>query len=88
MYELIRRGDVDKMSFAFSVKESSYNQETRTRKIIKFKKIWDVSAVDTPAYEDTSIVARDFFKAQADAERQAMEIAEETRKRLRLKTYL
>lgn len=88
LYELVRRGDVDKMSFAFSVKEASYNQETRTRKIIKFKKIWDVSAVDTPAYEDTSIVARDFFKAQAEAERQTMEIAEETRKRLRLKTYL
>lgn len=88
LYELIRRGDIDKMSFAFTVAEHSYNRDTRTRTITKFKRIWDVSAVDIPAYPDTSITARDFYRAQAEAERQAAEAAQELRKRLLLKTYL
>ncbi|WP_207644450.1 HK97 family phage prohead protease [Thermoclostridium stercorarium] len=88
LYELIKRGDIDKMSFAFTVAEDSYDKETRTRVIKRFKKIWDVSAVDTPAYQDTYISARSFFEAQAEAERQAAEAAEELRKRLIIKTYL
>jgi HK97 family phage prohead protease len=88
LYELIRRGDIDKMSFAFTVAEEAYNKETRTRTILKFKRIWDVSAVDTPAYSDTYIAARSYFKAQAEAERQAAEAAEELRKRLIARTYL
>lgn len=88
LYELIRRGDIDKMSFAFTVAEDAYNKDTRTRTILRFKRIWDVSAVDTPAYPDTYIAARSYFEAQAEAERRAAEAAERQRKRLRLKTYL
>lgn len=88
LYELIRRGDIDKMSFAFTVAEESYDKDTRTRKIIRFKRIWDVSAVDIPAYDQTSISARSYFEAQAEAERQAAEAVEELRKRLILRTYL
>lgn len=87
LYELIKRGDIDKMSFAFTVAEDEYDRETRTRKIKRFKRIFDVSAVDTPAYQDTYISARSFFEAQAEAERQAAEAVEEQRKRLILKTY-
>ncbi len=87
LYELIKRGDIDKMSFAFTVLEESYNKDTRTRTILKFKRIWDVSAVDIPAYQDTSISARSFFEAEAEKERKALERAE-LRKRLKLKTYL
>ena len=93
LYALIRRGDVDKMSFAFTVSEESYNKDTRTRSINKFKKIWDVSAVDTPAYPETSISARSYFEAaeaawlESEKERQALEGAAQ-RKRLMLKTYL
>jgi len=88
LYELIRRGDVDKMSFAFTVAEDSYDRDTRTRKILKLKRIWDVSAVDTPAYQDTYISARSYFEAQAEVERQAAEAARKQRQRLILKTYL
>jgi hypothetical protein len=88
LYELIKRGDIDKMSFAFTVAEQSYDRESRTRKIIRFKRIWDVSAVDTPAYDQTYISARSFFEAQAEAERQAAEAAEKRRKRLIVMTYL
>lgn len=68
LYALIKRGDIDKMSFAFTTKEESYDKETHTRKIIKFKKIWDVAAVDIPAYDDTSISARSWAEAQRDIE--------------------
>lgn len=88
LYELIRRGDIDKMSFAFTVAEQSYDRDTRIRKIIRIKRLWDVSAVDTPAYDQTSISARDFFAAQAEAERRAAEAAEARRKRLIIMTYL
>lgn len=88
LYELIRRGDIDKMSFAFNVAEDRYDRETKTRTILRFKRIWDVSAVDTPAYDQTYISARSYFEAQAEAERQAAEAARERRKRLIIMTYL
>ena len=87
LYTLITRGDIDKMSFAFTVTEESYNKDTHTRTISKFKRIWDVSAVDIPAYSDTSISARDFFSAEAEREKKELE-SSELRKRLILRTYL
>ena len=62
LYELIRRGDIDKMSFAFTVNAEEYDQETHTRKITKIKRLYDVAAVDLPAYDDTSIAARSYFE--------------------------
>ncbi|CRF29026.1 phage prohead protease%2C HK97 family [Mycobacterium tuberculosis] len=88
LYTLIRRGDIDKMSFAFSVDYENngdeYDRKTRTRTIKRIKKIWDVAAVDTPAYNSTSISARSFFEMEIDKERKAAEAAE-LRKRLILK---
>jgi HK97 family phage prohead protease len=73
LYTLIKRGDIDKMSFAFTVEEDSYNRDTHTRSIRKIKKLWDVAAVDTPAYDTTSIYARSWAEAEAEAERKASE---------------
>lgn len=92
LYTLIKRGDIDKMSFAFTVEEDGdeYDRKTRTRTIKRIKKIWDVAAVDTPAYDTTSISARisarSFFELEREKELQALE-REERRKRLILKTY-
>lgn len=60
MYERIKSGLIDKMSFAFSVKEQKfdYSTEPLTRTIMRFDKIWDVSVVDVPAYDGTDINAR------------------------------
>ena len=55
LYEEIDGGYVDKMSFSFSVRESKYDSVTHTRTITKVKKLYDVSAVDIPAYKDTEI---------------------------------
>jgi len=65
LYRDIEKRRVDKMSFSFVVKEDSYDRETHTRTILKIKKLYDVSAVDFPAYNDTSIsTARDFFSEE------------------------
>jgi len=98
LYELVKRGDVDKMSFMFTVSEESYDRDTHTRAITKFKKIWDTSAVDFPTYPDTSLSARSYFEAVAEAEAQAKAALEseerrkaleraELRKRLLLRTH-
>jgi len=86
LYELIRRGDICQMSFAFTVGKDEYDVETRTRRILAIDKIFDVSAVDSPAYETTSISVRSYFEAEAEKERTALERAAR-RKRLILKTY-
>ena len=84
------KGRVDKMSFSFIVRESSYDRETHTRTILKIKKLYDVSAVDFPAYNDTSLTtARDFFSAEHAKEFKALEQVSLRRRRLALalRTY-
>lgn len=76
LYEEIKGGYIDRMSFAFSVQESSYDSDNHIRTIRKVKKLYDVSAVDIPAYDTTSISARSFFEAEAERERKALESAE------------
>lgn len=88
LYEEIKGGYIDKMSFSFSVRKSSYDNLTRTRTITIIRKLYDVSAVDIPAYNDTSISARSFFEEEHLKEAEALEQAKR-RKRLiaRTKTY-
>ena len=66
MYKRIKAGLIDKMSFAFTVKSEEFQKgQPPHRKITKFDRIFDVSVVDTPAYEDTSIYARSLQHAEA-----------------------
>lgn len=70
MYKRIQAGLIDKMSFAFTVAEGGEeiekhaDNETPLRTIKQFERIFDVSVVDTPAYEDTSIYARSLDKVE------------------------
>ena len=74
LYRDIKKRRVDKMSFSFVAKEDSYDRDTHTRTILKIKKLYDVSAVDFPAYNDTSITtARDFFSAEHEKEFKELE---------------
>ena len=57
LYELIKRGDVDKMSFAFTEKDGLFDEETRTWTVKNITKLYDVAAVTVPAYENTNIYA-------------------------------
>jgi HK97 family phage prohead protease len=86
MYNDIKGGYIDRMSFAFTVSESSYDSDKHMRTILTIKKLYDVSAVDIPAYDSTSISARSYFELEREKEKAAE--ADEQRKRLILKTYL
>lgn len=95
MYKRIKAGLIDKMSFAFSVRKQEFTYDTvpRRRKILQFERIYDVSVVDTPAYDDTSIYARSLELADAEYKRLEGERAakpktiEEIRKEILIKQY-
>lgn len=55
----MKRGDLDKMSFAFRAKKQEWdeNQDPPLRTILQAD-LYDVSIVTTPAYEGTSIAMR------------------------------
>ena len=83
LYQEIKDGYTDKMSFGFVVGEDrkEYTQdhdsghETCTRTILRIKKLYDVSAVSIPANDMTSIGARALLDGLIDG------LAEERRQR-------
>ena len=94
IYKMVRSGLLDKMSFAFTVDEQVWNREgdIPKRTITKIERLYDVSVVDTPAYDSTSIYARSL--ESMDLELKAMELAEQKeksdliKKRIKIKTQI
>ena len=69
LYDEIKGGYIQKMSFAFTVSDETYDQKKHLRSINGIKRLYDVAAVSIPAYDSTSIMARSFFEAEAERER-------------------
>ena len=96
VYKSIVAGLLDKMSFAFTVKSQSWDRsgEVPKRTITQIDRLYDVSVVDLPAYEGTSIDALTRSLEIADAELGALEnvkneqMRQVIRKRLKLKTNI
>lgn len=86
LYEEIKGGYIDKMSFAFTVRTEKYDKETRTREIMQLDRLFDVAAVVHPAYDSTNLSARNFFEAQAEAEQR--ELAEATARLAEARSFL
>lgn len=86
LYEEIQGGYIDRMSYAYTVSESAYDRENYLRTIRKVKRLYDVSAVDIPAYDTTSISARSYFDLEREKEKAAA--AAVKRRKLLLKTML
>ena len=95
IFKSIEAGLLDKMSFAFTVSGQSWDRSGKTpkRTTTAIDRLFDVSVVDLPAYDSTSIaVARSL--ELADAELKALENAENEakaevlRKRLKIKTNI
>ena len=60
LYARVQRGDVDQCSFGFDIldEESIYNADGSVHWIIKRVKLYEVSVVTFPAYEETAVQAR------------------------------
>lgn len=70
LYSAIKRGDVSGMSFMFTVDEDRWEElesEMPTRTILSIGKVFEVSAVTFPAYDQTSIQAADAEEALENA---------------------
>lgn len=70
LYEEIKGGYIDKMSFAFVISKDKYERKSHTRRILEINRVYDVAAVDFPAYDSTELSARSYFSAQAEREKQ------------------
>ena len=58
IYKSVKSGLIDKCSFAFVVRGDEYDYETDTRRITDIERLYDVSVVDIPFYDSTSVYAR------------------------------
>ena len=80
IFKMVKSGLLDKMSFAFVVSEQEWdkNGDVPKRYIRKIERLYDVSIVDTPAYDKTSIYARSL--EAMDLELKTMELEERKRR--------
>ena len=60
LYERVKRGDVDQCSFGFDILEedTEWREDGTVKWTIKKVKLYEVSPVTFPAYEDTAVQAR------------------------------
>jgi HK97 family phage prohead protease len=94
IYKCIEAGLLDKMSFAFTVKSQSWDKSGKIpkRTITAIDRLFDVSVVDLPAYDQTSIQASSRSLEIVEAELKALDDAENLErrtilaKRIKLKT--
>lgn len=61
LYERVKRGDVNQCSFGFDILSEEYTENKATGEVhwtVKSVKLYEVSIVTFPAYEDTGVTAR------------------------------
>jgi HK97 family phage prohead protease len=89
LYSDIKNGYIDRMSFRFQIGQEAYDYQNRTWTVLRVKRLYDVSAVDIPAYDDTSIEARKDAALEAEAQVQRQKVETElARRRLEIKLKL
>lgn len=67
---MMQRGDISQSSFAFTIEEDSWEEregKIPLRHIHSIGKVYDVSPVTYPAYEQTTVTARSFEKFKLDS---------------------
>lgn len=84
LYSRVERGDVDQCSFGFEIlsEDTDYREDGTVHWTIKKVKLYEVSVVTFPAYEDTSVQARKNDYEQLRA-RQNQAWRERTKERLK-----
>jgi uncharacterized protein len=71
-YESVKRGDISQSSFAFTIKDQSWNEERTVRSVDKVRQLLDVSPVTYPAYAAATVQARDQQPELDDAAAEAV----------------
>jgi HK97 family phage prohead protease len=73
LYKAIQEGLIDKMSFSFAVADKgdswTFGEKEIQREVHNIAKLWDVSVVDTPFYDSTSIYARSLELLESEEKR-------------------
>ena len=79
IYELVKRGDVDQMSFAFRVIRQKWNDDKSRRVLTEVSLAdGDVSVVTYPAYPTTTVEAREHIKEAIKAMKEGREVTGES----------
>lgn len=88
IYKSIRSGLLDKMSFAFMVSDANWDtiDGQDIRRIKGIEKLFDVSVVDVPAYDQTEIYARS--KESVEKEQEEYHKLKLEKEKLKLKLSL
>lgn len=80
LLEYLRRGDITQCSFSFTADDDDWKEQedgTYIRTIKKFHRIYDMSAVYTPAYNDTKVKCARFAEIKAQEAEEAKRKMEE-----------
>ena len=92
LYKMIQEGLLDKMSFAFTEEADAnndvYGKNSMLHRITQFKRLWDVSVVDIPAYDATEIYARSIAQLENRATHALEKASEDKRKRMMLRNKI
>jgi uncharacterized protein len=67
LYKLIKRGDINQSSFAFTIEADEWSDDRSVRTITKIGRLLDTSAVTYPASPSTSVAARNMAAAAKEA---------------------
>ena len=80
LYERVKRGDIDQCSFGFDIldEETEWRDDGTVKWTIKEVKLYEVSPVTFPAYEDTAVQAR-----SKEVEKRKKEILEQRKNNLK-----
>lgn len=91
IYKMVKAGLLDKMSFAFTVSGQKIDRsgEIPKRTITGIDRLFDVSIVDLPAYEQTSIAAsRSLALVETELKAMDMEKVNIIKQRIHIKTNI
>lgn len=86
LYERVARGDVTQCSFAFDILEEEYSENPNNGDVhwtIKKVRLYEVSIVTFPAYEDTEVWARKKGEFEQIKKRQNEKWRKDMKKRLK-----
>lgn len=95
LYSAVGRGDIDGMSFMFTVDKDSWDDvdsDHPVRHILSIKRVLEVSVVTFPAYSQASVQARglsdalDSAKESLESERSRLKAIERKKQKIRIMT--